>query len=256
MINYIEHHIVDHCNLNCAGCSHFSPLAEPWFEDIKDFERDFTELRDKTKGQVKTIRLMGGEPLLHPDCTQFLIKARQLFPDSEIQLVTNGVLLKSKRDSLVDLFNNLNIVICISNYGLFNQATFNYMLKDFRLVRIDPKPVMYNPSLDLTGSQDIETAFKNCDMYIIGCHYFQNGRFYPCSIAANIKHFDKYFGTNLSESNLDEVSITLKDHTEDEINEFLHNSIPFCKYCNTIKRLQSFHNFKQSTREMTEWTCQ
>ena len=29
MIEYLEHHIVDHCNLKCAGCSHFSCLADP-----------------------------------------------------------------------------------------------------------------------------------------------------------------------------------------------------------------------------------
>lgn len=24
---HIEMHVVDHCNLNCFGCNHFSPLA-------------------------------------------------------------------------------------------------------------------------------------------------------------------------------------------------------------------------------------
>ena len=93
MIDYLEHHIVDHCNLNCAGCSHFSPLASEWYESLEDFRKDFTELANKTNTQVKTIRIMGGEPLLHPQVTDFLITARQLFPTSEIQLVTNGILL-------------------------------------------------------------------------------------------------------------------------------------------------------------------
>ena len=65
-MNYIEHHIVDHCNLNCAGCSHFSPLARPWIEDFETFKLDFKQLYNITKGDIHTIRLMGGEPLLHP----------------------------------------------------------------------------------------------------------------------------------------------------------------------------------------------
>ena len=34
----VEMHIVDHCNLNCNCCNHFSPLAEPWFISLKDFK--------------------------------------------------------------------------------------------------------------------------------------------------------------------------------------------------------------------------
>ena len=37
MINYLEHHIVDHCNLKCAGCSHFSSIAPQWYEKLLDF---------------------------------------------------------------------------------------------------------------------------------------------------------------------------------------------------------------------------
>ena len=253
MINYLEHHIVDHCNLNCIGCSHFSPLAEPWFEDIRDFERDFRELKNKT--DVGTIRIMGGEPLLHPDCTQFLIKARELFPDSEIQLVTNGILLKAKKSSLVDLCNNLNIVICISNYGLFNQATFNYMLDGFKFVRIDGKTNLYNISLDLEGNQDKEVSFDNCDLHIYHWYYFQNGRFYPCCISANTQHFDKYFEKSISED-IDNISISIYEHSIEEIEEFLNTPIPLCRYCDTIKRAHTYTPFCRSNKEITEWTCQ
>ena len=34
----LEIHVVDHCNLNCAGCNHFTPLAKPFFIEVKDFE--------------------------------------------------------------------------------------------------------------------------------------------------------------------------------------------------------------------------
>ena len=37
MINYIETHIVDHCNLKCKGCSHFSGLAQPYFKDLAKY---------------------------------------------------------------------------------------------------------------------------------------------------------------------------------------------------------------------------
>ena len=30
----LEVHVVNHCNLNCAGCNHFAPLADPWYIDV------------------------------------------------------------------------------------------------------------------------------------------------------------------------------------------------------------------------------
>ena len=44
MIESLEYHITDHCNLNCAGCSHFSPLAKPWFVDPDTFEEEWKEV--------------------------------------------------------------------------------------------------------------------------------------------------------------------------------------------------------------------
>ena len=119
MIEYLEHHIVDHCNLNCAGCSHFSPLAQPWFEDLIQFKKDFSQLWDITKGNVGTIRLMGGEPLLHPQFDEFMAFTCGLFPHTQVQIVTNGILIGQEYDKLKDLSDKFsNFSICISTYGL------------------------------------------------------------------------------------------------------------------------------------------
>ena len=36
--------LVDHCNLNCKYCDHFSPVAEEKYVDIKELERDFKRI--------------------------------------------------------------------------------------------------------------------------------------------------------------------------------------------------------------------
>lgn len=33
----IEIHIVDHCNLQCAGCNHFANIAEKNYISLEDF---------------------------------------------------------------------------------------------------------------------------------------------------------------------------------------------------------------------------
>lgn len=30
-LDYVEFHLADHCNLNCRGCGHFSPIADETF---------------------------------------------------------------------------------------------------------------------------------------------------------------------------------------------------------------------------------
>ena len=44
--------IVDHCNLNCKGCGHFSPLAPKSFLDIETFETDLRRLNVLLNGEI------------------------------------------------------------------------------------------------------------------------------------------------------------------------------------------------------------
>lgn len=54
-------------------------------------------LSEISKGIVGTFRLMGGEPLLNPNCIQFLT-LQDIFPKSAIWLVTNGILLDKQNE--------------------------------------------------------------------------------------------------------------------------------------------------------------
>jgi len=251
MIRYLEHHIVDHCNLKCAGCSHFSPLCGPWFENIEDFKRDFGKLAELTEGNVGIIRLMGGEPLLHPDLHEFLIACRNLFPNTHIELVTNGILLPSKKDKgLLEVCNDFGIVVCVSDYGLLDVTK---VLDGFKLIRFYGKTELYNISMDLSGSQDPKTAFDNCDLHVNRWDYFQHGRFYPCCIGGNIHIFEQHFNLKLLE-NEDDISISIYKHSLTEIEDFMNRPKQLCKYCQTILRSHNYTPFSRSTGDIKEWT--
>ena len=64
--------IVDHCNLNCKGCGHFSPLASKSFLDLETFENDLRRLNELLNGEIYCFELMGGEALLHPQLEKFI----------------------------------------------------------------------------------------------------------------------------------------------------------------------------------------
>src|SRR4030067_480702 len=79
VLSYLEVQLVDHCNMNCSGCSHFSPLADKFFADIEQYDRDMKQLRQLV-ANIMTFRLLGGEPLLHPHVSMFLDSTRTWFP--------------------------------------------------------------------------------------------------------------------------------------------------------------------------------
>ena len=164
MIEYLEHHLVDHCNCNCAGCSHFSPLADPWFENLEDFKRDFKKLSEMT--EVQLIRLMGGEPLLHPQVGDFLKITRELFPKSQIQLVTNGLLLKKRK-----LENALSEEERKDNYNRFlnpdflsfekNDINHNEPSKHTKLTKIISIENYFETKKDEKEEKDNNSTIKN-----------------------------------------------------------------------------------------------
>jgi uncharacterized radical SAM superfamily Fe-S cluster-containing enzyme len=71
--------LVEHCNLNCAGCGSYSPLAPEKFYDIDAFREDCRRISDLTGGKIDRMGFAGGEPLLHPQITEFFETARRFF---------------------------------------------------------------------------------------------------------------------------------------------------------------------------------
>lgn len=56
-----EMHIADHCNLNCKGCTHFSPIFEKELPDFKTRMKDVAWLKSKFSN-VLYFSILGGEP--------------------------------------------------------------------------------------------------------------------------------------------------------------------------------------------------
>ena len=251
-MKYIETHIVDHCNLNCRGCSHFSPLASPYYKDLDEYKIEFERLAEITNHYIQQIRIMGGEPFLHPQVYDFCKITRELFPNSSIALVSNGVLLHKLSDEQIEQFNKLKIELCVSDYGInIDRDKFN----KFHQRCFHNKNLMYNIGLDLNGGQPIDSSYYKCDHVYMGCNFLKDGRIYQCAISAQIDYFCNHFNKKI-DYDLDDISIDIFSHTEDEILKFLSHPHDFCKYCDINKRNNSSAPFSISKGEITEWITQ
>ncbi|MDR2097518.1 MAG: hypothetical protein LBP37_03270 [Spirochaetaceae bacterium] len=251
----LEVHITEHCNLNCRGCSHFSSLAGEEYLDPAVFERDCARL-SKLVNKFYAFKLLGGEPLLHPGINEFNSIARRYFPDTPIQIITNGVLLTKQPDEFWINCRENKIKILISQYPVkLDNVKIKETAKKYGVaveyVGTTNKDRMCKMPLDLDGNQDITESYKNCIMSWGMCVTLRDGKIYACSTPAHIKFFNKYFGKNLVVSESDYIDI-YKAGGEKEIIDFLCRPFQFCRYCRT-KETGFGEIWDISKKEITEW---
>lgn len=250
---YFEVHLTEHCNLNCQSCFHFSPLADEEYTSLETFEKDFKRLSELAKGKIESLVLMGGEPLLHPQCIDFFEISRKYFPNAYIQFVTNGVLLPEQNETFWEAMQKYQIILRPTKYPInidwnkIEEIAKKYCIKVeyFNDIKISQKI-----PIDISGKLNIKTNYKKCRCNT--CYILHNGKIYPCSSAGNIHHFIKYFGLNIENSKKNGIDI-YKVKNINEIDNFLQKAIPLCKYCNG----SNYHLYKKwgiSKKDIKEWT--
>jgi MoaA/NifB/PqqE/SkfB family radical SAM enzyme len=251
----VEVYIVNHCNLKCAGCGVFSPLAREEYLDIACYEQDCRRLAELTNGEVKLIRLLGGEPTLHPKLLEFCKTTRECFKNSKIQLVTNGILLAKKEDDFWEICKKNNIVIQISEYpisinitGIMEKASSHEVVIEFTGTKTD---TMWHMKLNMEGTEDTESSFKNCWLGN-NCVTLSDGKLYTCSVIPAIGHFNKYFNKDLRVQEDDYIDI-YKAETIKEVLEFLCKPAPFCRYCD-MAGMTYGHKWRISKKDIKEWS--
>ncbi len=83
--------VADHCNLACRQCNHGSPGVPKWLADPAEVGRDLAILAKVYRPRM--IKMIGGEPLLHPDLAGLVAAIRASGIAPRIELVTNGTLI-------------------------------------------------------------------------------------------------------------------------------------------------------------------
>jgi hypothetical protein len=262
-------HLADHCNLNCKGCEHFSPLSPQKFIDIKKYEHDCKRLADLTGGNIGDIALLGGEPLLHPNICDIIRITRSHFTNGLVRIITNGTLLLKQSDDFYDCcrINDITIVITIYPVRLDYEAIMNMAEKHGVKMQFwgDVKnasnsrrklPIDYvgkswrKLSIDIKGKQNPERSNALC--YASNyCFQLVEGKLYKCWRIAYIKYFNDFFDKSLKITESDYIDI-YKENDIDIILEKLHRPARFCRYC--IMDSASVIKWANSEKNITEWT--
>ncbi len=234
----LEYHLVDSCNLKCAGCSHYSSLLdELTYIKVEDIISDLSLLKSKVGDNLTVLKLMGGEPLLHPQICECLNEIRKIFSKTKIVIVTNGILLKSKKmpDEFYNICSKLNIQIHITDYGLFNVEEILDELKDLgiktRLYRNSTKDFIWHYK-HIRLTKGIINCLSKCIFKKLTCNY-RNGKIYLCPHIAYIDFFNKYFGQNIMLDDTDYISLDKIDSFGELMIKINLARPNFCyRYCN------------------------
>lgn len=230
--------LVEHCNLNCKSCAHFSPLAEPYFLGIEEFERDMKRMGELFDHECDLIWLFGGEPLLHPEINKFMKIAREIFSKGRIGITTNGILLAQKDEDFWRTCHDNDIFFRISHYPIeINAEKIKAMAKKFDVkchwYIYSEKDEFLVFALDLEGRQNFKKNFALCS-FPNSCIGLLHGKLFSCDIPMGFRFFNKEFNKNLQVTEDDYIDI-YKAKNKDEIFEKLTRPMPACRYCNRTK---------------------
>ena len=260
-----------HCNLNCKCCTAFSPIADEYFIDVETLQRDLNKLAQLSNSlslrgtklpssfnKMSDFIITGGEPLLHPRLTEIFRITREIFPDTRIVVLTNGVLLAQKPESFWESCNQYRVSISISKYPIsININDIVYKAKkhfvEYSFVGGLDVPVksLWKYPIDLEGKQTLKNSFKLCSQ-VNTCFSLDDGKIYPCNPIAMAKYFNKAFNQNLEISDSDILDLE-NVSTLDEIFDFLCSPKPFCRYCNRQDIVLGIKHGK-SNKSIDEWT--
>lgn len=248
-IPLIEYHLTNHCNLNCKGCAHFAPIAEPWFANINEYKNDMEELSSKVV--VDELILFGGEPLLHPNISEFLIESRKMLPNTKISVLTNGLLVLERISELKDVFVQNDVWLDITCYPI--DVKYQFMLKLLKAFRV--KYRIYNdlePIKTLrkhTLSHERKENKWDCLMIRSKSVQLKKGKLYICPLQAYIDIFNKFFNEDFAVD--DECILDLYKATDEEIVNMYFRKNSFCEYCREpIEK----NKYSTSKKEKREWT--
>jgi hypothetical protein len=224
VVPYLETYLSYGCNLRCHFCGNMSPFCSG-IEEKDSVLRSMAQWSKRLRPGC--FALGGGEPLLHPDFIEIVQEAHEYFSDSEIVVLTNGILFdKISDEELCKLQELVRLEIRISDKG--NDGLGNVIDRlQTRQINHTIRPSHFKKlyEVDPTGyptpaSSNPEKAWQHC--YANDCRNIIGDTLTYCSRLALIRRA-------LSEGQLDKrwhlakrhVPMTL-ENTQEEILGYLH----------------------------------
>lgn len=231
-LSYFEVPITDNCNLNCKGCLFASNVTSGVKHvPLEELKRDAKRMSELFY-DVPWIRILGGEPLMHPDIKKILTYYRECFQDSEIDLCTNGLLIPKMDADFWTCIKDNRISIHVSGY----KPTYSMLdkidciLKEQKVPYAILKREEFAKYYTKHGNNDIHKSYEKC--MASGCYEVYRGKISTCSAMIAFERFNEQFGTSYEViENEDWFDIHNPNLDAWEVCRKLDMPSQMCKYC-------------------------
>ena len=190
VLDAVELHLADRCNMNCTGCSHFSPFAAEWYANPDVVERDLKALNGKFKGGIRHVNLLGGEPLLHGDVIGVIKRVRRACPKAIVSMVTNGLMLLDEPSEFWQTCRDLRVKINLTLYPPMypkRDAIERKCREEGVRLRVLSGDVFFAKMVP-DGSANAAKSFQTC-RFTTYCPYLREGHLYRCAQEYHIADF-------------------------------------------------------------------
>lgn len=230
-----EINTVDHCNLRCTDCDHAAPAMAPKFADPDNVFRDLSFLSKSYKAQA--LKIIGGEPLLHPDLLSVIRAGRKSGICNHIYLVTNGMLLHQMSSDLWDALDEVELSVYPETRKMLDMhmpvIQQNAEKHKVKLTRILYE--YFRIPFSLIGTSDmslIRRIYRTClRARIWGCQSIYKGYFFKCPQCIYIPRIiDQDVAYDYKK---DGIRITGDSNFQDTLKKYLISKEPLtaCRYC-------------------------
>lgn len=263
-LKYAEIYITNVCNYSCTHCQSFNNYAFKGHQRWDDYKSEYELLSQKLN--IDVIQLIGGEPTLNPDFYKWLKGVSKLWPNSKLQIATNGTALDKITDEVYNILIKNKGTLWITCHDIKLYDRFIDFIKTFldeivsdtgeqptrKVSRIfvdkngvqvilDWTQTFRSSAVDLVNNQltmkynsDPVHAHKICGFK--NCHQINKGKLYKCPLVSVLPDFLDQFNVEASKEDK-ALAYSYKPMTHnDNVKEFvdtLANYIPQCKFCPT-----------------------
>ena len=238
-VEAFELHVVEHCNLRCAHCCNMSPYVADKMLSVAEIDAQCRAMARYL--EVDVFKIMGGEPLLHPEITEILGVLRATGISETIRLFTNGLLLHRMTDDFWRALDHLTI----SSYSSAPVKPEHLRLvgdkaREFEVV-LNVKPVdRFSEVMASERRADVaatQAVYEACWLRH-RCLVVRGGVFYKCTRAAYQRDFRERLDVKgreldaLPEPGDDGVALDALDF-EDRLLAYLNadQALSACRYC-------------------------
>jgi len=191
-VDLIEIDITYQCNLRCLNCNRSCTQAPDTVHMPVDMIRKFVDDSIKQKKVWRRIRILGGEPTLHPEfkgIIRLLLLYKDEVPTCEIEVVTNGYSRRTLKileqlPSEISIENSFKTSVIQPSFGPFNKA---------------PQDQLKNHFVDYSNGCEI---MQTCGIGLTPQGY------YPCAVAGGI---DRVLGLSTGRVNIPDNKDSMAD---------------------------------------------